>query len=66
MDLAFNSHLFTNARQHGASETSGGTSLREEKCIKKKVSFILFHFNTQTVIFNSCYLIQILCVRIKI
>ena len=31
MDLAFNSHLFTNARQHGASETSGGTSLREEK-----------------------------------
>lgn len=50
MDLAFNSHLFTNTRQYGASETSGGTSLREEKCIKRKVSFIFFHFNTQTVI----------------
>lgn len=37
MDLAFNSHLFTNTRQYGASKTSGGMTLRGGKYIKRKV-----------------------------
>lgn len=42
MELAFNSHLFTNTRHYGASETSGGTPLREGKYIKRKVKVSFF------------------------
>lgn len=67
MELALNSHLFTNTRQYTASETSGGTPLRKGKYIKRKVkvSFILFHFFTQIVTSNSFYQTQILCVEKK-
>jgi hypothetical protein len=59
MELAFNSHLFTNTRQYGASETSGETTLREENNIKGrvKVTLILFHFFFHTVTFELKFLV---------
>lgn len=58
MELAFNSHLFTNTRHYGASETSGGTPLREGKYIKRKVK-VSFVFSISILkLWHLTYFIQ--------